>query len=200
MATVLVSPLIVGARLEHRYSSGEAAFSAAAEALSVVPGHLGGYCRWAYYRWTLAGCCRDVSFGFGTKVNHRGTRIDEGVIIGSHCNIGTAWIGHHSLVGSRVCIPSGKHQHVPRGPGENITDAPAVLETVHIGDNVWLGEGAIVMADVGSRCVVAAGSVVFRPVPEGTMAMGNPARVISAEFSRPNPAGRAPSGTDEPDA
>jgi maltose O-acetyltransferase len=51
---------------------------------------------------------------------------------------------------------------------------------VTIGDNVWLGGGAIVCPGVtiGANTVVGAGSVVTRDLPAGVLAVGNPARVI----------------------
>jgi maltose O-acetyltransferase len=51
---------------------------------------------------------------------------------------------------------------------------------IRIGDDVWLGGGAIVLAGVtiGDRAVVGAGAVVTKDVPADVVAAGNPARVI----------------------
>jgi maltose O-acetyltransferase len=51
---------------------------------------------------------------------------------------------------------------------------------VEIGSDVWVGGGAIILPGVrvGSRCVIGAGSVVTRDVPDGVFAAGNPCRVI----------------------
>lgn len=51
---------------------------------------------------------------------------------------------------------------------------------VTIGDNVWIGGGVQIIGGVtiGANAVVAAGSVVIRDVPEGTLVAGNPCRVI----------------------
>ncbi|HEY5696814.1 MAG TPA: sugar O-acetyltransferase [Acidimicrobiales bacterium] len=53
-------------------------------------------------------------------------------------------------------------------------------QPITIGDNVWLGGGAIVLPGVtiGSDTVVGAGAVVSRDLPQGVVAVGNPARVI----------------------
>jgi maltose O-acetyltransferase len=49
-----------------------------------------------------------------------------------------------------------------------------------IGDDVWLGGGAIICPGVtiGSGSVIGAGSVVVRDIPAGVFAAGNPCRVI----------------------
>jgi len=51
---------------------------------------------------------------------------------------------------------------------------------ISIGDNVWLGGGVIVCPGVriGSNTVVGAGAVVIRDLPEGVIAVGNPARIV----------------------
>jgi maltose O-acetyltransferase len=51
---------------------------------------------------------------------------------------------------------------------------------ITIGDNVWLGGGAIVLpgVTVGDDSVIGAGAVVTKDVPAGVVAYGNPARVI----------------------
>ena len=53
-------------------------------------------------------------------------------------------------------------------------------QPITIGDNVWLGGGAIVLPGVtiGSDTVVGAGAVVSRDLRPGVVAVGNPARVI----------------------
>ncbi|HEY9447001.1 MAG TPA: DapH/DapD/GlmU-related protein, partial [Burkholderiales bacterium] len=51
---------------------------------------------------------------------------------------------------------------------------------ISIGDDTWIGGGAIVCPGVriGARSVVGAGSVVTRNIPDGVLAAGNPCRVV----------------------
>ncbi len=51
---------------------------------------------------------------------------------------------------------------------------------ITVGNNVWIGAGVSVLPGVtiGDNCVIGAGSVVNRDIPAGTMAAGNPCKVI----------------------
>lgn len=61
------------------------------------------------------------------------------------------------------------------GPAVQIYAKP-----VHIGSDVWVGDGPIILPGVriGSRAVIGACSVATRNVPEGVFAADNPCRVI----------------------
>jgi maltose O-acetyltransferase len=68
---------------------------------------------------------------------------------------------------------------------------------VSIGEDVWIAHGAIIEPGVtiGPRAVIGAGSVVTCDVPEGMMAIGNPARVLPLQLAagaREGPPGRGP--------
>jgi acetyltransferase-like isoleucine patch superfamily enzyme len=157
--------------------------------LSLLPGKVGNYFRIAFYRHTLQRCSFNACLSFGVLIAHRTAEIGDHVVIGAYSIIGTVTIDDHVLIASRVSITSGRHQHNVDDLTKNITEDEPVFERVHIGSNTWLGEGAIIMADVGSRCVVSAGSVVSRAIPDGKLVMGNPARSVPREFR--SPGGRA---------
>ncbi len=61
---------------------------------------------------------------------------------------------------------------------------PSIYSTygkeVRIGNNVWIGGNTVICpgVTVGNNCVIGAGSVVTRDIPDWTVAAGNPCRVI----------------------
>src|SRR5208282_3832763 len=82
------------------------------------------------------------------------------------------------LLGSRVSIINGGGQHGIARLDVPIREQPGVWMRVTVGRDSWIGEGAIVLADVGKHCVIAAGSVVTKPIPDYAIAAGVPAKVI----------------------
>jgi maltose O-acetyltransferase len=85
-------------------------------------------------------------------------------------------IGDDVQIGPSVQLLTPTHPVEP-GPRREKWEA---AEPITIGDNVWLGGGAIVLPGVtiGENTVVGAGSVVTRDLPADVVAVGNPARVI----------------------
>lgn len=84
-------------------------------------------------------------------------------------------IGSNVLFGPGVQLYTATHplDHVLRKTSEN-------GKPISIGDDSWIGGGAIIMAGVtiGERCVIGAGSVVTKDIPNDSLAVGNPAKVI----------------------
>ena len=85
-------------------------------------------------------------------------------------------IGDHVQIGPNVQLLTPTH---PLDPDLR-RDGWEAAGPITLGDNVWLGGGVIVLADVaiGEDTVVGAGAVVTRDLPPGVVAVGNPARVI----------------------
>lgn len=56
------------------------------------------------------------------------------------------------------------------------------VENTRIGNNVFIGAGAIILPGVtiGDNVVIGAGSVVSQDIPDNSVAVGNPARVVKA--------------------
>jgi maltose O-acetyltransferase len=85
-------------------------------------------------------------------------------------------IGDDVQIGPHVQLLTPTH---PVEPGPRRDKWEAALP-ITIGDNVWLGGGAIVLPGVtiGADTVVGAGAVVTKDLPPGVVAVGNPARIV----------------------
>jgi virginiamycin A acetyltransferase len=143
-----------------------------------LPGLPGDYLRIAFYRMTLEECSRESRMQFGSFFSHPKVKVGKLVYIGSYCILGQSIIGDRTQIASAVQILSGRHQHARDHQGR-IQGADQVLfETVNIVSDCLIGAAAIIMADVGDRCTIGAGSVVTKPIPPGSVAIGSPARVL----------------------
>jgi acetyltransferase-like isoleucine patch superfamily enzyme len=77
-----------------------------------------------------------------------------------------------------VSIVSGQNQHRFSPEGDWLPSNLEDFVTIHIGKGSWVGEAALIMADVGRGVAVAGGSVVSNPIPEFVIVAGNPARFV----------------------
>jgi virginiamycin A acetyltransferase len=126
--------------------------------------------------------------GFGTVFSKRGARLDEHAYVGPYCTLGLVHVERDALLASGVHVPSGGRTHGLGDLSMPIRQQPGSLRTVRIGEGSWIGNGAIVMADVGRGTVVGAGAVVTRSLPDYVVAAGVPARVLrvrGASSARP---------------
>jgi maltose O-acetyltransferase len=108
----------------------------------------------------------NITIGAGTFVNYDCVLLDVAPIrVGAACQLAT-----------RVQLLTATH---PLDPGPRRRGWESA-EPIALGDNVWLGGGAIVCPGVtiGEDTVVGAGAVVTRDLPAGVLAAGVPARVL----------------------
>ena len=149
-----------------------------ANAYALVPGKLGDYIRVAFYKLTLQQCSLDSCVSFGTFFAHPDAILGAHVYIGSYCVLGRTIIGERTQIASGVQILSGKQQHSRDASGRVTGSEQGTFTVVTIGADCWIGAAAIVMTDIGAGSTVGAGSVVTKPIPRGSLAVGNPARVV----------------------
>ena len=103
--------------------------------------------------------------------------IGKNVFINCCCHFqdqGGIYLGDHVLVGSHVVFATINHGMEPEHRSDNI---PA---SIRVEKNVWIGSHATILSGVtiGENAIVAAGAVVTKDVPAGTVVGGVPAKVI----------------------
>jgi acetyltransferase-like isoleucine patch superfamily enzyme len=184
VALLAVMPLLLIYYIFSAVGERDGMFTAQAQLLSLIPGKIGSYLRVAFFRHSMARCDSDCFIGFGVLFSQSDTDIHSGSYIGPQCNIGRCSIGKDCLLGSGVHILSGKSQHQFDDLATPIRDQGGRFEKISIGENSWLGNGAIVMANIGKHCIVAAGSVVVNEVEDYAIVGGNPARIIKSRAPR----------------
>lgn len=86
-------------------------------------------------------------------------------------------IGDNVLLGPNVQVYTAAH---PIDPMERLT-GKEYAKSVVIGNNVWIGGGAIICPGVkiGDNTVIGAGSVVTKDIPDNVVAAGNPCGIIT---------------------
>jgi acetyltransferase-like isoleucine patch superfamily enzyme len=127
-----------------------------------------------------------VTFHGNAYVNVNGD--DGGLTIGDRTHLdqfcvlyaqGGLTIGSRCAIASHVVVYTQSNQY-QADPSADIIDQPVTFAPVAIGDDVWIGAGAIVLPGVkiGNHAVIGAGSVVRDDVPEWSICAGVPARVL----------------------
>lgn len=143
----------------------------------------------------LHGGERRLKIGAGSRImygaqinvyNYRGldnsyVEIGANCVVGPGCVItgqGGVSIGNDVIIGPRSMLLPVDHNY--ESPDALIREQGLRPLPIEIGDNVWIGGGAIILGGVkvGSGSVVGAGSVVTQDVPSRCVAAGNPARII----------------------
>jgi acetyltransferase-like isoleucine patch superfamily enzyme len=93
-------------------------------------------------------------------------------------------LGDNVLIASRVFISDLNHGSYSGSyhsePDSLCSERELSTNPVVIHDNVWLGEGVVVLPGVviGKNSIVGANSVVTKSIPEHAIVAGNPARII----------------------
>lgn len=105
-------------------------------------------------------------FGSNVYANFNLTLVDDTDI----------YVGDNVMFGPNVVVATAGH---PVDPELRLKVAQFNIP-VRIGNNVWIGAGAIVLPGVkiGDNSVIGAGSVVTKDIPANVVAVGNPCRVL----------------------
>jgi len=175
---VLVAPWGFSARLLHVLFRSRVLFEMFAQGFALLPGLPGDFLRTCFYKQTLAESHLDTQIMFGAIVSKFETRIGRRVILALGASVGLADIEDGANIGNRAVVLSGRRQHGFDDPARHPMETRPVFARIRIGRNSFVGDNAIVMADVGCNTIIGAGSVVVRDVPDFVVAVGNPARVV----------------------
>lgn len=109
---------------------------------------------------------RHTYFGNNVYANFNLTLVDDTDI----------FIGDSVMIGPNVTIATAGHPIDP----ELRKKVAQYNIPVRIGNNVWIGAGAVVLpgVSIGENTVIGAGSIVTKDIPANVVAVGNPCRVL----------------------
>ncbi len=107
-------------------------------------------------------------------------RLGDNVSVNFNCvilDVATVSIGDGTIVGPAVQIYTSEHPHDARQRRAGLEGGRPVI----IGQNVWIGGGAIILPGVtiGNDAIIGAGAVVTRNVDAGAKVAGNPAKKMA---------------------
>lgn len=109
---------------------------------------------------------KNLHFGNHVYANFNLTCVDDAAI----------YVGDHVMFAPNVVITTTNHTINP----ELRLEQYQYVKPVHIGNNVWIGSGAVILPGVtiGDNTVIGAGSIVTKDIPANVVAVGNPCRVL----------------------
>lgn len=125
-------------------------------------------------------------------------RIGNRVGIRPHCTISAAEsivIEDHVVLSAFTTVLDADHTFSEGSP--NIMDSPLVTSPTRIGEGTWVGERVAVLrgSDIGRQCVIGANSVVRGQIPDYSVAVGAPARVVGSTLDSSSRAASSPNRT-----
>jgi virginiamycin A acetyltransferase len=178
LAFVAISPMLLWFVVKRAVLGPDRALQGSAQALALVPGLPGQYVRRAFLSVAIAHCAPTSVVEFGVTFSQAAARLDDNVYLGPFCSLGRVHLERDVLVAGGVHIPSGADTHATTLVDRAIREQGGTRELIRVGQGTWIGNGAIVMADIGRDCVIGAGAVVTTAIPDRSVAVGVPARVI----------------------
>lgn len=182
---ILALPIYISYALFCLIGKKDSIFQAFSQMLSLIPGKIGSYLRASFYHLACEETSLNISVGFLTVLSHWDTTIGEGVYIGPQCNVGKCKIAPNTLIGSGVHILSGKRQHSFSNIDIPVKEQGGHFEKISIGTDCWIGNSAVILANISDHCIIAAGSVFTKDCSNsGDIFAGNPARLIRNRNSK----------------
>lgn len=151
---------------------------------TLIPGKLGESLRRGYYKRRFKACGGRLHIAPHVTIYHpENMETGDWVQFSRCCHInasGGVKVGADTIIGPYVKIISANHIY-------DRVDVPIrsqgwIRDPVKIGNNVWIGTAAILLPGItiGDHSVVGAGAVVTKDVPQYSVSVGNPARIIKS--------------------
>jgi virginiamycin A acetyltransferase len=178
LAILAVIPCLLSYAVRRLILGSDRALEGSTQALALVPGLIGEYLRRAFLAQTLDFVDPSATIQFGTLLSQTGSRLERNVYVGPRCHLGRVHLEKDVLLAAGVHIPSGGETHGTSDVNVPIRDQPGRRRQVRVGEGTWVGSSAVILADVGKHCIIAAGAVVTKDVPDFAIAGGVPARII----------------------
>lgn len=175
-----VLPLIILYRLQTIFDKKHIAFQTYSQLMSLIPGRIGNRLRYAFYKLSLKSLGKGVTICFGVTFAYPDIVIGDRVYIGPFCHLAMCHIGNDTLIATGIYILSGLEQHGISDITRPISEQKGKLKTVRIGTGCWIGNKALVANHVGQGSVIGSAAVVVKQIPEYSIAVGNPAKVIKS--------------------
>ena len=130
--------------------------------------------------FTTGYCCRIELFG---------SKGETTLFVGKNCKLGdyvhiaaskSVVIGDDCLFASHIYVSDTNHGNTNPDPMTPPDSWELSASSVSIGDRVWIGEGVSVLpgSEIGNGCIIGAHSVVKGKIPDYTIAVGSPAKVV----------------------
>lgn len=135
--------------------------------------------------------CNGLTTGRFCRFDLEGTK--KTLFIGDNCEMGDMThivarekieIGENVLIASK-CFISDTNHGVYKGENQDSPETPPnqrklITKPVKIGNNVWIGENAVILAgtEIGDGCIIGANSVVKGIIPSNVIAGGSPVKLL----------------------
>ena len=135
--------------------------------------------RYYFAKRFVENCGNDVNFETNSGFNPE-LSIGDNSGVGVNCRLsGRIVIGKDVMMGPNCIMRTYSHAH-------DRLDIPMNQQgfeperIMHIGDDVWIGTNVIILpgVNIGSHCIIGAGSVVTKDVPDYAIVGGAPAKII----------------------
>ena len=144
-----------------------------------IPGYIGMGIRYALLKRLSKKCGKNIAIFPSASII-----FGENLVLGSHISIWDFCLlhGDYLEVGDNVmfapgsCVITGEHLYNTPFPFRDTL----LQKNVKIGNNVWIGAGAKILAgvEIGDNVIIGANAVVTKSIPSNSIAVGIPARVI----------------------